>query len=189
MVYPVVTLGPWHTGVCSVYPGIPSPVGGKVRRSQYGQGTVTIVAWPAYELRHIRTVHIDTKIATRPSMGDCGTHTRTHRRCCSRHVENARRGTHTTPGCGLAPRRRGGHRRLGAPGGGCAGGGGALEKRPMDLGPCALGFSCASRDDFESRVLKLNLKLSMPPVRALAGWECLHCQEAPQGAHGACQPD
>jgi hypothetical protein len=47
-------------------PGTPSPVGAMVRRSQYSQGTVTIVAWPAYELRHICNVHIDTKFATRP---------------------------------------------------------------------------------------------------------------------------
>jgi hypothetical protein len=33
-------------------------------------------------------------------------------------------------------------------------------------------------------------KLSMrPPALALAGWECPHYQEAPQGAHGACPHD
>ncbi len=33
-------------------------------------------------------------------------------------------------------------------------------------------------------------KLSMrPPALALAGSECPHYQEAPQGAHGACPPD
>ena len=184
VLYPIVTLGPWHTGVCpvytyairwypSVYPGIPSPVGGKVRRSQYGQGTVTIVARPAYELRHIRTVHIDTKIATRPSMGDCGTQTRTTAGAAVGMLKmrvavlTQPRGAVWRPAGRPSPARSASlRRRLRGPGRGRG-----PEKRPMDLrvGPCALGVSCTSRVDFEPRVLKLtrNLKLSMPP--ALAG--------------------
>ncbi len=112
-----------YTMVSLGVPGIPSPVGAKVRRSQFCRGTLTI--------RRMARVRAPTdshcpsrRRSPRAPPWATAAPTRAPTAGAAVGMLKMRVAVLTTPGCGLAPRRRGGHRRLGAPGGGCAGGAG-----------------------------------------------------------------